>query len=175
MIIKLNPLQERQEDLKSAIKIASKISPSERSSKAIETLEKAKSDLSSHCGDLEDKLNYRLSLDLQNQKDLEMDANIEQPTSGEASKESKWINLWIIPIFLIRTIIPSAAAYVPGSFAKKQISKLYGEKLKFHNNWEDSVSLFYSWLKKEEGSVKDKQISIGDIGAVSKAIKEAEV
>lgn len=37
------------------------------------------------------------------------------------------------------------------------------------------MSLFYSWLKKEEGSVKDKQIPIGDVGAISKAIKDAEV
>lgn len=62
--------QERQEDLKSAIQIASKIAPNDKKSKAIETLEKAKSDLSSHCGDLEDKLNYRLSIDLQLQKDI---------------------------------------------------------------------------------------------------------
>lgn len=83
--------QERQEDLKSAINIASKISPSERSSKAIETLEKAKSDLSSHCGDLEDKLNYRISLVLQSHKDLEMDANIEQAeaTGGASNGDGK--------------------------------------------------------------------------------------
>lgn len=37
------------------------------------------------------------------------------------------------------------------------------------------MSLFYSWLKKEEGSVRDKQISIGDVSAISKGIKEAEV
>lgn len=78
--------QERQEDLKSAIYIASKISPCEKSNKAIETLEKAKSDLSSHCGDLEDKLNYRLSLDLQKAKDLEMDVNLEQAGSAKDSK-----------------------------------------------------------------------------------------
>lgn len=68
--------------------------PSERSSKAIETLEKAKSDLSSHCGDLEDKLNYRLSLDLQHQKFLEMNPNIERlqatEEAGEAKGNSKW-------------------------------------------------------------------------------------
>lgn len=70
----------------------------------------------------------------------------------------------------------SGEPYVPGSFARKQISKTYGNTLKIHNSsWEDSVSLFYSWLKKEEGSVKDKQISIGDVSAISKAIKEAEV
>ena len=63
---------------------------------------------------------------------------------------------------------------MPGSFAKKQICKKYGEKLKFHN-WEDSVSLFYSWMKKEEGSVRDKQICVGDLEAISKAIKEADV
>lgn len=75
-------LQERQEDLKSAIHIASKIGP-EKSSKAIETLEKAKSDLSSHCGDLEDKLNYRLSLDLHYQKDIEMTTNLDQAVEGK--------------------------------------------------------------------------------------------
>lgn len=37
------------------------------------------------------------------------------------------------------------------------------------------MSLFYSWLKKEEGSVRDKQIPIGDVGVISKAIKDAEV
>lgn len=86
-------MQERQEDLKSAINIAAKIGPSEKTSKAIETLEKAKSDLSSHCGDLEDKLNYRLSLDLQNLKDLEMDANIEQSSAaggGNTTTESEF-------------------------------------------------------------------------------------
>lgn len=87
--------QERQEDLKSAINIASKISPSERSSKAIETLEKAKSDLSSHCGDLEDKLNYRLSLVLHSHKDLEMDANIEQAeaTGGASNGDGKCVRI----------------------------------------------------------------------------------
>lgn len=68
-----------------------------------------------------------------------------------------------------------AEPYVPGSFAKKQISKIYSDKLRFHNSWEDSVSLFYSWLKKEEGSVKDKQIQVGDVAAITKAIKDAEV
>lgn len=68
-----------------------------------------------------------------------------------------------------------AEPYVPGSFAKKQISKIYPDKLRFHNSWEDSVSLFYSWLKKEEGSVKDKQIQVGDVAAITKAIKDAEV
>lgn len=64
---------------------------------------------------------------------------------------------------------------MPGSFAKKQISKIYGDKLKFHNSWEDSVSLFYSWLKKEEESVKTKEIPVGDVQAIAKAIKDAEV
>lgn len=37
------------------------------------------------------------------------------------------------------------------------------------------MSLFYSWLKKEEESVKAKEISVGDVEAIAKAIKEAEV
>lgn len=77
---------------------------------------------------------------------------------------------------VIYIIFPrSGEPYVPGSFAKKQANKLYGQKIQFNNSWEDSVSLFYSWLKKEEGSVRDKQISIGDVSAISKGIKEAEV
>lgn len=175
-------MQERQEDLKSAINIAAKIGPSEKTSKAIETLEKAKSDLSSHCGDLEDKLNYRLSLDLQNLKDLEMDANIEESSAagrGNTTTESEFgttnnMSSELVQFINIIFILPGAP-YVPGSFAKKQISKIYGDKLKFHNSWEDSVSLFYSWLKKEEESVKTKEIPVGDVQAISKAIKDAEV
>lgn len=64
---------------------------------------------------------------------------------------------------------------MPGSFARKQISKMYPQRLAFTNRWEDSVSLFYSWLKKEEESVKDKQIPLGDIPAITNAIKDAEV
>lgn len=37
------------------------------------------------------------------------------------------------------------------------------------------MSLFYSWLKKEEESVKAKEIPVGDVEAIAKAIKEAEV
>lgn len=76
---------------------------------------------------------------------------------------------------LINSEIISADVYVPGSFARKQISKMYPQRLAFTNRWEDSVSLFYSWLKKEEESVKDKQIALGDIPAITNAIKDAEV
>lgn len=145
--------------------------PSEKTSKAIETLEKAKSDLSSHCGDLEDKLNYRLSLDLQNLKDSDIEGHI----GTDMDKEDSKCNFLIIRRNIHLFSIILGEPYVPGSFARKQISKLYSDKLKFHNSWEDSVSLFYSWLKKEEGSVKDKQIQVGDVAAITKAIKEAEV
>lgn len=92
-------LQERQEDLKSAIHIASKIGPSEKSSKTIETLEKAKSDLSSHCGDLEDKLNYRLSLDLHYQKDIEMTTNLDQTVEGNKNDGKKCTSLFYCLVF----------------------------------------------------------------------------
>lgn len=52
---------------------------------------------------------------------------------------------------------------------------MYNDKIRFCNSWEDSVSLFYSWLRKEEESVKDKQSLIGDVAAISKAIEDAEV
>lgn len=53
-------------------------------------MEKAKSDLSSHCGDLEEKLNYRLSLDLQNQKDEDSTVDTYYTmASGETPNESK--------------------------------------------------------------------------------------
>lgn len=163
--------QERQEDLKSAIQIASKIAPNDKTSKAIETLEKAKSDLLSHCGDLEDKLNYRLSIDFQQKDNSTMDG--ATPTEqGCKCRISLFFGIYNL-ILYSQTL--TADAYVPGSFARKQISKLYPKKLAFTNRWEDSVSLFYSWLKKEEESVKEKQIPLGDIPAIKNAIKDAEV
>lgn len=37
------------------------------------------------------------------------------------------------------------------------------------------MSLFYSWMRKEEDSVKAKEIPVGDVSAITKAIKDAEV
>ncbi|XP_055715728.1 dystrophin, isoforms A/C/F/G/H isoform X3 [Phlebotomus papatasi] len=151
-------IRERQEDLKLAIEIASQANPCPKAKITMESLQKAKTDLSSHC----DAVVVSLA---------SLSRSGPNSDAGSGSGEKIELENGKTPS---RESTPkrrdSSEPYIPGSFTAKARAKALGAGASLTASFDKSILQISDWLSLEKDMLKTQSVFVGDIDAILMAI-----
>ncbi|XP_059621292.1 dystrophin, isoforms A/C/F/G/H isoform X2 [Phlebotomus argentipes] len=151
-------IRERQEDLKLAIEIASQANPCPKVKITMESLQKAKTDLSSHC----DAVVVTLA---------SLNRGSADAGSGSRDGDKSELENGKTPS---REGTPkrrdSSEPYIPGSFTAKARAKALGTGASLSASFDKSILQISDWLSLERDMLKGQSVFVGDIDAILMAI-----
>ncbi|XP_055693448.1 dystrophin, isoforms A/C/F/G/H isoform X5 [Lutzomyia longipalpis] len=154
-------IRERQEDLKLAIEIASQANPCPKTQITMESLQKAKTDLSSHCDAVV------VTLASLNRTSGSAEAGNGSRDAGDKSglENGRTPSRESTP-----KRRDSSEPYIPGSFTAKARAKALGAGASLASSFDTSILQISDWLSVEKDMLKTQSVFVGDIDAILIAI-----